>query len=96
MLLSTTEVESALRALRAIEDNRQPSQEDSLTLRLWAGPRYRMGPLEEIATNILKVAEEPSPRGLASHTIWRERSVTPVTMSHQNRPSVRFCVPQEF
>ena len=58
LLLSPTEVESARRAFEAIEDNRHPSQEDALALRVWAGPRYKMGPLEEIAKNILKAAGE--------------------------------------
>lgn len=58
MLLSPADVESARRALKAIEDNRYPSQEDALALRRWAGPRYKMGPLEEIAKNILKAAGE--------------------------------------
>jgi hypothetical protein len=58
MLLSQAEVESARRALKAIEDNRHPSPDDALALRLWAGPRYKMAPLEEIAKNILKAAGE--------------------------------------
>jgi hypothetical protein len=56
---SPSEVESARRALQAIEDGRHPSQEHALALRLWAGPRYKMAPLEEIAENILKAAGEP-------------------------------------
>jgi hypothetical protein len=61
VVLSPAEVESARRALKAIEDNRHPSQEDALALRRWAGPRYKMGPLEEIAKNILEAAGEPPP-----------------------------------
>jgi hypothetical protein len=59
-LLSPTEVDSACRALEAIEDNRHPSQEDALALRLWAGPRYKMAALEEIAKKILNAAGEPA------------------------------------
>ena len=59
MVPSPADIESARRALKAIEDNRQPSQGDALVLRLWAGPRYKMGSLEEIGKNILKEAGEP-------------------------------------
>jgi hypothetical protein len=53
------EIGSAHRALKAIEDQDHPSQEDALALRMWARPGGRMRPLEEIAKNILKAAAEP-------------------------------------
>ena len=60
MLPSPAEIEAARRALKAIEEGGHPSRVDALTLRLWSGPRHKMGPLEEIAKNILK-AEGESP-----------------------------------
>ena len=42
MLPSPAEVETARRALKAIEDNRKPSQADAVTLRLWAGQHTRV------------------------------------------------------
>jgi hypothetical protein len=56
MLPSPAEVESAHRALKAIEEGGHPSQADALVLRLWAGPHTKMVPLEEIAKQILKYA----------------------------------------
>ena len=62
MLPSPAQVESARRALKAIEEGGHPSQSDALALRFWTGPRYKIGPLEEIAKNILKAAGETPPQ----------------------------------
>ena len=62
MLPTPAEVEIARRVLKTIADNRNPSQADALTLRLWAGPRTNMLPLEEIATEII---EEGNPKTYA-------------------------------
>ena len=60
MLPSPADVDSARRVLEAIKNGGHPSQADALTLRLWAGPRNKMLPLEDIANEILKAAGEPS------------------------------------
>lgn len=58
MLPSPAEIESARRALKAIQCGDHPTQPDTLVLRLWAGPHVRM-PLTEIAHAILEMAQVP-------------------------------------
>jgi hypothetical protein len=53
-----TEIESARRVLKAIQDLGRPSQEDALALRMWASPSTRMRSLEEIARDILTATDE--------------------------------------
>jgi hypothetical protein len=61
MLPTPAEVESARRVLKAIEEGGYPSQADALTLRLWAGPRTKTRPLEEIAEKIIEAANPSGP-----------------------------------
>ena len=49
----TNEIESGHRVLKAIQDGGHPSRADALVFRIWAGPRTRMGPLDEIAKQVL-------------------------------------------
>jgi hypothetical protein len=58
MLPSPAEVEAARRALKAINNGGHPSQADSLTLRLWSGPRNPWRPLADIAWQIVKEANK--------------------------------------
>jgi len=53
MLPSPAEIDCARRVLKAIEHGGHPSQADALLLRLWAGPRTPLQPLEEIAKQVM-------------------------------------------
>lgn len=44
----------ARRALTAIGDDRIVAESDALVLRLWAGPKQILRPLEEIAREIIR------------------------------------------